>query len=240
MYVAIYGIIILVIIALIIPMSTGFLTGMGLIIAAIAIIVLAKRNFDLKQSISKFPEDMLIIQNVKRGGVIKIANLDGYDTDVDLKVIGRNLYMEGDYAWYELECVRNDGEKVWVDVDDDDELVVSVVLKKITMNEIGLGGPSRISKLANIEEEETGSVKYEGKNYNYVDSGDAKFYKYCDDKKVEKMHYWDFRNGQYLVSVENWKSDDGSQDYTAFYSQIIKPAAITVYSTHGEGSEGQI
>ena len=73
--------------------------SLGLIAAVLMIIVLAKRNFDLKQSMNKYPDDMRIIQNVKEGGVIKIANLDEYDTDLELKVVGRNLYMEGDYSW---------------------------------------------------------------------------------------------------------------------------------------------
>lgn len=232
MYVAIYGIIILVIVACIIPMSTGFLAALGLIAAVLMIIVLAKRNFDLKQSMNKYPDDMRIIQNVKEGGVIKFANIDGYNEDLELKVIGRNLYMEGDYSWYELECVKGDGEKVWVDVDDDDELMVSVVLKKITMQDIN----ANASLLEHIDDEETGAVYYESVRYNYIDSGDAKFYKHCDDSKVENLYYWDFKSasGKYLVSVEKWKNEDGKPDYVCYYSQIVKPMAITVYSTHGE------
>ncbi len=231
MYVAIYGIIILVIVAMSIPMSTGFLAALGLIAAVILIITLAKRNFDLKQNMTKYPEDLRIIQNVKEGGVIKIANLDEYDTDLELKVIGRNLYMEGDYSWYELECVRNDGEKVWVDVDDDDSLVVSVVLKKLTKSDLKFS-----SSLSNIDEEECGSVNYNGTSYHYIDSGDAKFYKHCDDAKVENLYYWDFKSasGRYLVSVEDWKGGDGKHDYVYYYSQIVTPMSITVYSTHSE------
>ncbi len=229
MYIAIYGIIIFVIIVCIVPMSTGFLAALGLIFAVVLIIALAKRNFDLKQSMNKYPEDIRIIQNVKEGGVIKLANVEGYDTDLDLKVIGRNLYMEGDYSWYELECVRNDGEKVWVDVDDDDDLVVSVVLKKLTISDLRI-----TTSLKEIDENESGSVYYLNRQYSYVDSGDAKFYKHCDDKKVEKLYYWDFKNGNYLVSVEEWKNEEGKSDYVCYYSQVIKPSAITVYSTHGE------
>ena len=231
MYIAIYGIIIIVIIACIIPMSTGFLASLGLIAAVILIIALAKRNFDLKQSISKYPEDMRIIQNVKEGGVIKLANIDGYDQDLELKVIGRNLYMEGDYSWYELECVRNDGEKVWVDVDDDDDLVVSVVLKKLNASDLSFS-----SSLAVIEENESGSIGYNGISYYYTDSGEAKFYKHCDDTKIEKLYYWDFKSAskKYLISVEDWRSEDGKHDYLYYYSQIVNPRSITVYSTHGE------
>lgn len=231
MYIAIYGIIILVFVACVIPMSTGFLAALGLIAAVIMIIVLAKRNFDLKQNMSKYPEDMRIIQNVKEGGVIKLANIEGYDNDLELKVIGRNLYMEGDYSWYELECLRSDGEKVWVDVDDDDDLVVSVVLQKLTASDLKF-----TSSLEKIDEEEAGNVYYQNVCFGYADSGDAKFYKHCDDTKTEKLYYWDFKShsGRFLISVEDWKGQDGKHSYSYYYSQIIKPMSITVYSTGGE------
>lgn len=232
MYVAIYGIIILVIILCIVPMSTGFIAAIGLILSVLLIIALAKRNFDLKKSMSKYPEDMRIIQNVKEGGVIRLANVEGYDKDLDLKVIGRNLYMEGDYSWYELECIRDDGEKVWVDVDDDDDLMVSVVIKKISLQDI----KATPTTLERMDEEESGTVYYNSVRYDYIDSGDAKFYKRCDDSKVEKFYYWDFKasGGKLLISVEKWKNEEGRPDYVCYYSQIIKPSSITVYSTHGE------
>lgn len=231
MYVIVYGVIILIVIACIIPMSSALFAALGIIFGVIAVIAIAKRNFEMSKKCNKgYAEDMLIIQNVKEGGVIKIANLEGYDSDVDLKVVGRNLYMEGDYSWYELECVRNDGEKVWVDVDNDDDLVVSVVLKKLKMSEVHLS-----SSLEVIDEEETGSVKYDGAKFFYEDSGDATFYKYCDDKHKEKLYYWDFKSGDFLVSVERWKNENGVSDTLAYYSQIVRPAAITVYSIGGEG-----
>lgn len=229
MYVWIYGVLILVIIATIVPMSSGFFAGIGIVIAAIFVILILKRNFDLKNSMKSYDEDMLIIQNVREGGVIKIANVDGYDYDLELKVIGRNLYTEGDYSWYELECLRSDGEKVWIDVDDDDELLVSVVLEKLRLGQIKLS-----NSLEYIDEEERGSARYGNVTCVYSDSGDANFYRHCDDKKVEKLYYWDFRADKYMISIEKWKNENGRDDMEVYFSQIIKPAAITVYSTHKE------
>ncbi len=233
MYVILYSLIALVIILCIVPMSSGFFAGLGLILAVIAVIAILKRNHDIKSSMKNYNEDSLIIQNVREGGVIKIANVDGYDTDLDLKVIGRNLYMEGDYSWYELECLRPDGEKVWVDVEDDDELMVSVVLDKLRYAQIKLS-----NTLENIDEEESGTVKYNNVVFSYQDSGEANFYRHCDDKKVEKFSYWDFKTmeGKYLISIEKWKNEVGREDMTIYYSQNIRPlSSITVYSTHQEG-----
>ena len=230
MYVVIYGIVILIILACVVPASTGAFSAIGLVLAVVAVIAIAKRNFDIKKKTSKFSEDLLIIQNVKEGGVIKLANVDGYDQDLDLKVIGRNLYMEGDYSWYELECVRNDGEKVWVDVDDDDELLVYVVLEKVPSSQVH---PSKSYEM--IDEDEEGHVLFKGEKYYYKDSGVATFYKHCDDQHKEKVLYYDFfKDQKYMLSVEKWINDGNKPDTLVYYSQIIKPSAITVYSTGNE------
>lgn len=213
-------------------MSSGFLAALGLVFGVILVILIAKRNMDIKNSTKKrFADDMLVIQNVKEGGVIKLSNIDGYDSDLELKVVARNLYMEGDYSWYELECMNNVGEKVWVEVEDDDELIVSVVLKKLNRVDVK---PNRLYE--DIDEEEAGFVRYDGKQFWYKDSGSAVYYKHCDDARKEKLHYWDFivAYKKYMVSVEKWENVEGKPDYLYYYSQIVKPAFITVYSIGGE------
>ena len=115
------------------------------------------------------------------------------------------------------------------DVDDDDELVVSIVLKKPRINEL------KFSKsLHDIDDDESGSVTYKGDRYNYVDSADVEFYKYCDDSRKEKLYYWDFKQGNHMITVEKWSGEKAGTDY--YYSQILKPSSITVYSTKGESN----
>lgn len=222
--------IILIVLLCCVPISSGFISSLALIVAVVALLMMLKRNFEIsKHNLNKQPEDMLIIQNVQKGGIIRVANVDGFDTDIDLKVINRNLYIEGDYSWYELECVNGDGEKFWIDVDDDDELVVSIVLKKPRINEL------KFSKsLHDIDDDESGSVTYKGDRYNYVDSADVEFYKYCDDSRKEKLYYWDFKQGNHMITVEKWSGEKAGTDY--YYSQILKPSSITVYSTKGESN----
>ena len=119
--------IILIVLLCCVPISSGFISSLALIVAVVALLMMLKRNFEIsKHNLNKQPEDMLIIQNVQKGGIIRVANVDGFDTDIDLKVINRNLYIEGDYSWYELECVNGDGEKFWIDVDDDDEDMIMI------------------------------------------------------------------------------------------------------------------
>ena len=217
------------------PIFSGTLVAALLLLTAIVVgIIIWKRNFEMKKTVLKdYDSEKLMIQNVQRGGVIRLLNVDGQNGDLDLKVVGRNLYMEGDYSWFELECVNAEGEKFWVDVEDDDELVVSIVLKKLQKADIKFSPNS----LDMIDENESGSASYEGQKFLYIDSGEAVFYKRSDDKVKEKLYYWDFKSGKYLISAERWDNAEGKSGMEYFYSQILKPASIIVYSIRGERAE---
>lgn len=225
MYVLILGITLIILISSFVTMSNGTLSATGLVIAVILGIIILKRNFDLTQKLKtkNTKENELVINNVGVGGVFKLANVDGYDEDLTLKVKRKHMYQEGDYFWYELECEKGDGEKAWVEVEEDDELVVSIVLKKLKISEVSGLNPQ---KLEFDDDNESGSLTYCGNRYNYIDSGKATFYRNCDDKKAETLYYWDYKYCNNLFSVEKW----GDNDYEGFYSQIIKPHSITVYS----------
>ena len=72
-----------------------------------------------------------------------------------------------------------------------------------------------------IDDNEYGSV-YGG--YTYEDSGNATFYRFCDDTRAEKLYYWDFVKGNKILSVEKW----GETEYEVFLSQKLRPSQITV------------
>ena len=220
MYVVIWGIVAAVILLMLLPSI-----GLNVIFLALGIILallFVKRNSDLKKNIYKMPEDALHITNVDKGGVFKLTGVGDNFEELNLKVLAKHLYQEGDFYWYELECDKGDDEKVWVEVEDDDETVVSVVLKKMKLSDINTSQ----SQLQHIDDEESGSVSYKGISYNYQESDEAIFYRFCDDKKPEKFYYWDFRKGNYSISVEKW----AEKEYQVFYSQIMKPSQVIVYS----------
>ena len=236
MNIVITVIIILFVLAIVLaPIFSGALIAALLLLTAIVVgIIIWKRNYEMKKTVLKdYDSEKLMIQNVQRGGVIRLLNVDGQNGDLDLKVVGRNLYMEGDYSWFELECVNAEGEKFWVDVEDDDELVVSIVLKKLQKADIKFSPNS----LDMIDENESGSASYEGQKFLYIDSGEAVFYKRSDDKVKEKLYYWDFKSGKYLISAERWDNAEGKSGMEYFYSQILKPVSIIVYSIRGESAE---
>ncbi len=224
MYVVIWGIVALV--ATIVLLNTIGANIIFLAIAVLLAVIFIKRNQDLKKNIYKMPEDALHITNVDKGGVFKLTGVGEYSEELNLKVLAKHLYREGDFYWWELECDKGDGEKVWVEVEDDDETIVSIVLKKLTLKDINMTK----SQLEKIDDEEYGRVKYDGMTYTYAESDEAVFYRFCDDKKAEKLYYWDFRNGNHSVSVEKWSD----KDFEVFYCQIMKPAQVTVYSNRSE------
>ena len=221
MYNVIYGVIAIVILAVLAFVFNPNIIFLGL--AVLLAVILIKRNADLKKNIYKTPEDALHIVNVDKGGVFQLRGVGKNMEDMTLKVMSKHLYQQGDYYWWELECDKGHGEKVWVEVEDDDDTVVSVVLEKLKLTDIHTSALG----LTKIDDEEEGSVFYERVKYNYEDSDEAIFYRHCDNSKPEKFYYWDFVNGNHSVSVEKW----GEKDYEVFYCQIMQPSQVTVLAT---------
>lgn len=199
-----------------------------LIIFAVALIVLLiYRNISLKKTLSKVPENDLHVLNLDKGGVFRLTGVGSSSEEINLKVLAKHMYRQGDYYWYELECDKGAGEKVWVEIEDDDETMVSIVLQKLTLRDIGLTA----TDLDNIDEYERGDLRYNGKIFVYTDSDEAIFYRFCDDEKSEKLYYWDFENENYSIGVERW----GNREYEVFYSQTMKPSQVTVYLNKEKG-----
>ena len=187
-----------------------------LVIGAVVAFAIIMRNKSIKENLNKVPEQAPHVVNLERGGVFELKGVGSDYKDMTLKVIAKHLYQEGDFSWFELECDDGSDEKVWVEVEDDDDTKVSVVLEKKKLSDIGLT-PSQLDV---IDDEETGNVC----GYHYEDSGDAIFYRFCDSEKAEKLYYWDFVQGNKSLSVEKW----GESDYEVFVSQIMRPSQITV------------
>ena len=145
---------------------------------------------------------------------------------MDLEVLSRHTYRQGESSWYELECSRGDS-KVWLTIEEDDDIEVAVVLRKLKMRDIGLSKDD----LETFDDEEEGSFKFEGEKFWYEDSDPAVFYRHSLDKEAEQFYYWEFENkaGNAFISVERWS--DGSLDVTL--SEPVKPSQITIYTLDG-------
>ncbi len=170
-----------------------------------------------------YAKDELRIENVEAGGMIHISGIGPNLDEFDVKILAKHLYREGTSSWYELEGESTEG-KVWIDLEEDDELELNITLKKIKLREAGLSKKD----LERIDDEEEGEITFEGETYIYEDSDRAIFYKYGDESNGEPFYYWDFENeaGNKFISVEKW--EDG--EYDVSYSEPIASHQVSVFN----------
>lgn len=166
----------------------------------------------------------LLLKNVRAGGVVQLSRIGADMEDFDAKVIGRHAYRQGGFVWYELECDRGSSKKVWVEIEEDDEVEVTITLRKLALRDMPFG----MAELKRMDDEERGSFSFEGRTYHYDDSDQAVFHRYSEEQNAEGLYYWDFEteDGKSYISVERW--DDGSVDVS--YAEPIDPSQIKVYS----------
>jgi len=165
----------------------------------------------------------LLIENVRPGGVIHLRAVGPDMEDMDLTVLGRHTYRQGNYEWYELECDKG-GEKVWVDIEEDDEIEVGVSLRELKLPALGISKKD----LVRFDDDEEGEFTFEGKTFYLEDSDSCEFLRNGMAGKAEELYYWDFEpdSGDTWIGVEKW----GDSEYKAYYGQSLRKDQITVYS----------
>ncbi|MGV7222480.1 MAG: DUF4178 domain-containing protein [Nitrospinales bacterium] len=170
-----------------------------------------------------YPPDELRIENVEGGAVIHLSGIGKDMEDFDLKVVSKHTYRQGESSWYELECDRGE-DKVWIDMEEDDELELAICLKKLKLRDVAISKED----LVKMDDDEEGQFQYDGITFYYEDSDPAVFYRHSDDKNAEKYYYWDFEadSGDKFIGIEQWSNGD----YDVSYSEKIRPSQVTVYS----------
>ena len=199
-----------------------------LIVCAIGVLIWLFLN-QRKQSSNKGPVPIASsrfhhdIQKVGPGGVVKLRNIGPDMDEFDVSIQAKHIYREGESTWYELEGDNGD-EKVWIDIEEDDELELTVRLKKLKLRDISL----KKDDLERIDDDEEGKCQYNNQTFEYDDSGSAVFYRDGNDNLAETFYYWDFEanNGKNSISVERWSN--GNIDVS--YSEAIKLSQVEVFS----------
>jgi hypothetical protein len=167
-------------------------------------------------------ERPITIENVRPGGVLKLLRVGPDMEDFDVKVIGRHTYREDGFEWYELEGESHAG-KVWLEVEEDDELEVSLSLRRLKLSEVNL---SR-ERLEEIEQNDEGEVHFDGRTYEYEDCGEGEFLRDGDPSRCERFRYWDFEaeDGEYFLGVEAW-----GKEYQVHLSEALSLSQVEIYS----------
>jgi len=195
------------------------LTALGFIMTR------AKRK---KESTESPPE--FILQNVEKGGVLTFTGIGENLDDVDVIVKSKNIYREGNSSWFELECAAG-GTTYWLEVNDDDELEISLTLKKVSLSDVALTEQD----LMRFDDEEAGIFEYAGELYSYKDSGEAEFLREGRELDKQPFYYWDFCNDNEskCISFEKW--EDGSIDGS--YSERLAQSQISIFALNDKDSD---
>ncbi|WP_120498150.1 DUF4178 domain-containing protein [Kiloniella sp. EL199] len=166
------------------------------------------------------------VENLQKGGVFRVNGFGERLDDMDFLVLDRHEYREGNYKWFELEC-ETGNEKIWINVERDDDLEITVSTSKMRLAELGISKED----LQRFDNDEDGSFSYEGKKFYYEDSGSAQFFRAGDMSNAQDFYYWEFESEEdpRFIGVERWS--DGS--FEVHVSEAIRESRITVYSNSG-------
>lgn len=169
----------------------------------------------------------LKIQNVRPGGVISLKGAGPEMEDFDVVVEARHVYEEDGFEWFELEGMKGNA-KVWIEVEEDDELEVSLCGRKLSLADLGLSAED----LERMERADEGTITFEGVAYTYEDWGKARFFRNGQrTTQGEKLKYWDFESADetQFLSIESW----GGGHYEVYLSESLRPSQIEVFTTEG-------
>lgn len=171
----------------------------------------------------------MTIENIRPGGFVRLSRVGPDMEDVEAEIVGRHVYEEDGFQWFELEGESAVG-KVWIDVEEDDEVEVSVSLRKLRLSDVGLTRES----LDEITRRDEGTLTFEERTYEYEDSGSATFMRNGDPARGERLRYWDFESEdeRWFIGIEAW-----GEEYQVHLSQAVLPSQIEVFSLGEKESE---
>lgn len=165
--------------------------------------------------------------DVRPGAVIHLRHIGADMREVDVEITARHTYKQGHYQWWELEGETGTGT-VWLDVEEDDELEVSLSLERLTLEDVGLTAAALDGMAANGK----GELTHGDERWRLLEANQATFCRNSDPAQGEPLHYWDFEaeQGEHDLAVERW--DNG--DHAVYRMQTLKPSQIKIFSL-GEG-----
>jgi len=167
----------------------------------------------------------LSIEDVDVGGVLRLKDIKPEFGHVQASVKAKHLYREGTLSWTELE-LETDLGTLWLEIEKESgQLCLSLTLKSLTLTDLEVTE----QRLEGIDDREEGALCYEGKIYQYEDSGTATFLE--NGSNPEEFYYWEFESEdeESLIGVECWED----QYYEASYGEYLDRSQVEVCSLKG-------
>lgn len=137
-------------------------------------------------------------------------------------------YKEGGDKWYELELLSiTSGLTIYIEYEIDDKVDIYLTIGSYKIRDL----PVSADDIEEMSEEENGEIRFQGQTFYYEDDYQASFSRSGSDK-TEKVYLYEFSNeaGDRFLTIEEWKSEDGSYDYSVFISKEVDESAIEVLS----------
>lgn len=163
------------------------------------------------------------IENVDVGGTIMLSGVGTEMEDFDLIITAKHIYDEEGYTWHELEGEKG-ARKVWITVENDDELELSITISKHKLRDAGLSP----EQLDTFKKDDDGSFTFNGVTYHFEEYGKAVFYRGGNRAQGEKFKYWEFESSdeRHYASVEMW----GSSEYELHLSEPLRQSQIQIFT----------
>lgn len=198
-------------------------------------------QFQAVRGLSSVPEQRQCKQDlrkVKKGGYIEIKGNTFLVSEVFryLEVKWNSFKKKKNEYWVtELQLLNVlTGEKTFIEWEFDDELEISQTLSEVQLKDLTENGkPISRKTLDDIAEEESGILKYKGKNYHYIedDTWAALFYRNPSDEPLQvRMYEFKGDDGSYLT-LELWQDEDSKPEREAFISKELAASAIKILQT---------
>jgi hypothetical protein len=168
----------------------------------------------------------LRLENVGPGGVIHLMNVGPDMEEYDVTILSKSIYREGESTeWYELEG-DNGRQKVWISLEEDDGLDVTLALRKLKLRELDINRQD----LDRMDETAEGEFSFEGETYYFEYSNEASFFSEGNTASDNEdfFYYWEFENeeGDKYITVEEWENGK----FEATLSIPLKSSQLKIYS----------
>lgn len=201
-----------------------------IILAVVAVMTYFFWNSNRKKKKAKLPDptpgaEELHLENVRHGGVIRLINVGENMDEYDINITARHVYRSDGAEWYELEG-DSGTDKVWISLEEDDGLDVSLTLRKLKLRDLGI---SR-NDLDEMDEKGEGEFEFEGKTYYYAGSEEVSFFRNGDVSEANEdfFYSWEFESEdeESYISIEEWRD----KSIEVSLAQPLKESQVQVYS----------